>query len=226
MTAKRGPESSGRPQGKGGGAWGGCRRHSNTPHPSRLPKREEELQIPTVSSSGSFLKGYTQIRGHSQEGRGGRPPPLRRRPHRPSTLSRPPPPAPRAPRNPWSRVPGTRQRLRRQPQGRKKGVCERPAGGADRLAAPGSPPPRWRAAVTGAPAGGDGRRGVSGQHERAGCFRGVLGEWVRTNSSPGARSRAGGRRGADRAGQGAPRQKAPPGPPRRRRRRSHRSPLN
>ena len=46
--SKRGPESSGRPWGEGGG--GGCRRHGNTPSQSRLPKTEEELQIPTVSA--------------------------------------------------------------------------------------------------------------------------------------------------------------------------------
>lgn len=33
-----------------GGGGRGCRCRGNTPHPSRLPKREEELQIPTVSA--------------------------------------------------------------------------------------------------------------------------------------------------------------------------------
>lgn len=53
MTAKEDQSRRGVLKEKGRGArhGGGCRRHSNTPpHPSRLPKREEELQIPTVSA--------------------------------------------------------------------------------------------------------------------------------------------------------------------------------
>lgn len=169
-------------------------------------------------SSGSFLKGYTPRRRRAREGRGGRPRPSGAAPAAPS-----PPPAPRGPSPAsaggrgvardallWNSVAAAGPA-----PGGEKGVCVRPVGART------SPPfsrrlPSARTPTAGPlpPSRPGGRRAARGAEEFGDSaserFPRGLGERVRTNSSRGAQQLRRGR-SADRAGPGAPRQKASPG---------------
>lgn len=165
--SERGPESSGRPQGKGeGGARHGEGAVVIATPPIRpdFQRGRKNFKSQPSALERLLLKGVHTDPRPRAEGRGGRPPAPRAPP--PSTLGPRRPPPRERPATPRSGVPGTRRLLPVQPPGGKKGVCVRPAGGADRPADSGSPPPRRRAAVTGGTGGWqDGRRGVSGQRE-------------------------------------------------------------
>lgn len=167
-------------------------------------------------SSGSFLKGHTPRRRRAREGRGGRP--------RPSGAAPSPPPAPRGPGpasagggggSPGMPSSGTRWRRPARPPAARRGcVCARWGRGPARLSPAGSPPPgrRPRGRFLPPDRADAGRREAprslgDSASER---FPRGLGERVRTNSSRGAQQLRRGR-SADRAGPGAPRQKASPG---------------